>query len=96
MHVSWSWVMAGEGCLGIGDPWAGGILGYRGPIRLGGEQGLPDVADGEADVLRHGMVFGDFQGFSNASWVPLFDVGDEVGFFPVDCVVFGVGMLDDG
>ena len=53
MLFSWSWVVAGEGCLGIGDPWAGGVLGYRGPIRPGGEQGLPDVADGEADVLRH-------------------------------------------
>ena len=41
-------------------------------------------------------MFGDFQGFSNASWVPLFEAGVEVGFCPVDGVVFGVGMLDDG
>ncbi|XP_022090173.1 monocarboxylate transporter 3-like [Acanthaster planci] len=77
----------------------GRLPGYRrprGPIRPGDEQGLPDVADGEADVLRHDGVFGDFQGFSNASWVPLFDTSDEVGFFQVDDVVFGVGMFDDG
>ena len=41
-------------------------------------------------------MFGDFQGFSNASWVPLVDAGDEVSFFPVDDVVLGVGMFDDG
>ena len=57
---------------------------------------MPDVADGEAYVLGYGRVFGDFQGFSNSSWVPLLDASDEVGFFPVDGVVFGMGMLDDG
>ena len=25
-----------------------------------------------------------------------FDAGNEMGFFPVDGVVLGVGMLDDG
>ena len=49
------------------------VLGYRGPIGLGGEQGLPDVTDGESNDLGNSVVLEDLQGFSDASWVPVLD-----------------------
>ena len=38
----------------------------------------------------------DLDSFPDAAWVPVLYAGDEFGLVPVDGVVFGVGVLDDG
>ena len=85
---------------GIDDPkqsngWGlGGDRGYRRSI--GREEGEPDVADVEADVLGYGVMLVDLYGLSDASRVPRLDWSDDFCCFPVHSVVSDVGMLDDG
>ena len=72
------------------------VLGYRRPIGLGCEDGAPDVTNVETYVLGNCVVFDDFDGFSDAAGVPVFDAGDQFGLAPVDLVVFSVGVFDNG
>ena len=51
---------------------------------------MPDAADVEANVLGDGFMLVDFDGFSDASWVPSVDRNDEFSFLPVDDVVLAV------
>ena len=51
---------------------------------------MPNAADVEANVLGYGVMLVDFDGFSDASWVPSVDWSDEFGFLPVDDVVLAV------
>ena len=51
---------------------------------------MPDAADVEANVLGYVVMLADFDGFSDASWVPSVDWNDEFSFLPVDGVIFAV------
>ena len=51
---------------------------------------MPDAADVEANILGYGVMLVDFDGFSDASWVPSVDWNDEFSFLPVDDVVLAV------
>ena len=51
---------------------------------------MPNAADVEANVLGYGVMLVDFDGFSDASWVPSVDWSDEFGFLSVDDVVLAV------
>ena len=51
---------------------------------------MPNAADVEANVLGYGVMLVDFDGFSDASWVPSVDWNNVFGFLPVDDMVLAV------
>ena len=51
---------------------------------------MPNATDVEANVLGYGVMLVNFDGFSDASWVPSVDWSDEFGLLPVDDLVLAV------
>ena len=51
---------------------------------------MSDAANVEANVLGYIVMLVDFNGFSDASWVPSADRNDEFSFLPVDDVILAV------
>ena len=54
---------------------------------LGLDQRAPDVTEFEVDVLMYGVMPVDLDGFSDPSWEPILDGGDEVSIILVDLVI---------
>ena len=69
------------------------VLGYR---RLGCEDGAPDVTDVDTNVSGDCVVPEDFNSFSDAAGVPVFNAGDEFGLVQVYLVVLCLGVFDNG
>ena len=65
--------------------WLEGTMGIDDPFVCLWSRGAANVTDEISDVLGNCVVIVDFSGFSDSSWAPLVDVGDEVCLLlPVD------------